>query len=46
MHRKGIALFEIPQLNVPILGLVENMSWFTPEELPNNKYYICSVKTE
>jgi ATP-binding protein involved in chromosome partitioning len=38
--RKGIALFQIPQLNVPILGLVENMSWFTPEELPNNKYYI------
>jgi ATP-binding protein involved in chromosome partitioning len=38
--RKGIALFQIPQLNVPILGLVENMAWFTPEELPNNKYYI------
>jgi ATP-binding protein involved in chromosome partitioning len=38
--RKGIALFQIPQLNVPILGLVENMAWFTPEELPNNKYYL------
>jgi ATP-binding protein involved in chromosome partitioning len=38
--RKGIALFELPQLNVPILGLVENMAWFTPQELPENKYYI------
>jgi len=38
--RKGIALFELPQLNVPVLGLIENMAWFTPEELPNNKYYI------
>jgi ATP-binding protein involved in chromosome partitioning len=38
--RKGIALFQLPQTNIPILGLVENMAWFTPEELPNNKYYI------
>ncbi len=38
--RKGIALFELPQLNVPVLGLVENMAWFTPAELPENKYYI------
>ncbi len=38
--RKGIALFQLPQINVPILGLVENMAWFTPEELPENKYYI------
>jgi ATP-binding protein involved in chromosome partitioning len=38
--RKGIALFQLEQLKVPVLGLVENMSWFTPEELPNNKYYI------
>jgi ATP-binding protein involved in chromosome partitioning len=38
--RKGIALFELPQLNVPILGLIENMAWFTPAELPENKYYI------
>jgi ATP-binding protein involved in chromosome partitioning len=38
--RKGISLFELPALNVPILGLVENMAWFTPAELPNNKYYI------
>jgi ATP-binding protein involved in chromosome partitioning len=38
--RKGIALFNLPALNVPVLGLVENMAWFTPEELPENKYYI------
>jgi ATP-binding protein involved in chromosome partitioning len=38
--RKGLALFQLPQVNVPILGLVENMAWFTPEELPDNKYYI------
>lgn len=38
--RKAIALFNLPSLNVPILGLVENMAWFTPAELPENKYYI------
>ncbi len=38
--RKGIALFQLPQVNVPVLGLIENMSWFTPAELPENKYYI------
>ena len=38
--QKGIAMFKQPQINVPILGLVENMAWFTPEELPKNKYYI------
>jgi ATP-binding protein involved in chromosome partitioning len=38
--KKGIAMFGQSQLNVPILGLVENMSYFTPAELPNNKYYI------
>jgi ATP-binding protein involved in chromosome partitioning len=38
--RKGIALFKLPALNVPVLGIVENMSYFTPEELPENKYYI------
>jgi len=37
---KGIDLFRKENINVPVLGLVENMSWFTPEELPNNKYYI------
>ncbi|HRD39486.1 MAG TPA: P-loop NTPase, partial [Bacteroidia bacterium] len=38
--RKGIALFNLPAINVPVLGLIENMAWFTPEELPNNKYYV------
>jgi ATP-binding protein involved in chromosome partitioning len=38
--RKGIALFKLPALNVPVLGIVENMAYFTPEELPDNKYYI------
>jgi ATP-binding protein involved in chromosome partitioning len=38
--KKAIAMFNQTQLKVPIIGLVENMAWFTPEELPNNKYYI------
>ncbi len=38
--RKGISMFQGDKVNVPILGLVENMAWFTPAELPNNKYYI------
>jgi len=38
--KKGVAMFRQPQINVPILGVVENMSWFTPAELPNNKYHI------
>ncbi len=38
--QKGIAMFRQKQINVPILGLVENMAYFTPEELPDNKYYI------
>jgi ATP-binding protein involved in chromosome partitioning len=37
---KGINMFRNPSVNVPILGLIENMSWFTPEELPGNRYYI------
>ncbi|MEJ1242342.1 Mrp/NBP35 family ATP-binding protein [Chryseolinea sp. T2] len=37
---KAMAMFRQPQINVPILGVVENMAWFTPEELPENKYYI------
>lgn len=37
---KGLAMFKQPQINVPVLGIVENMAWFTPEELPENKYYI------
>ena len=38
--RKGIEMFRNEKVNVPILGLIENMSWFTPAELPDNKYYI------
>lgn len=38
--QKGISMFRQPQINVPILGLVENMAWFTPEELPDNKYFL------
>lgn len=37
---KAVAMFRQPQINVPILGVVENMAWFTPGELPDNKYYI------
>ena len=37
---KGINMFAGEKINVPVLGIVENMSWFTPEELPENKYYI------
>jgi len=38
--RKGINMFTGEKVNVPVLGIVENMSWFTPAELPENKYYI------
>ncbi|MBK6543254.1 MAG: Mrp/NBP35 family ATP-binding protein [Flavobacteriales bacterium] len=38
--RKGVGMFRLPSVNVPVLGIVENMAWFTPEELPENKYYI------
>lgn len=38
--RKGINMYTNDKVNVPILGLVENMSWFTPAELPDNKYYL------
>jgi ATP-binding protein involved in chromosome partitioning len=38
--KKAIAMFGQAQVNVPIIGIVENMAYFTPEELPNNKYYI------
>ncbi len=37
---RGISMFKQPQINVPVLGIVENMSYFTPAELPENKYYI------
>ena len=38
--RKGIAMFQMESINIPVLGLIENMSYFTPDELPENKYYI------
>ncbi|KAF5037503.1 Iron-sulfur cluster carrier protein [anaerobic digester metagenome] len=38
--RKAVGMFTQDSINVPILGLIENMSWFTPAELPENKYYI------
>tara|TARA_R110002073_G_scaffold4213_1_gene27965 strand:+ start:106716 stop:107858 length:1143 start_codon:yes stop_codon:yes gene_type:complete len=38
--KKGVAMFEQKNIQVPVLGLIENMSYFTPEELPENKYYI------
>lgn len=37
---KGLSMFQQPQINVPVLGVIENMAYFTPEELPDNKYYI------
>ncbi len=38
--RKGAAMFKHDSIKVPLLGIIENMAWFTPAELPNNKYYI------
>ncbi|WP_242092043.1 Mrp/NBP35 family ATP-binding protein [Aestuariivivens sediminicola] len=38
--RKGVAMFQQESISVPVLGLIENMAYFTPEELPDNKYYI------
>ena len=38
--RKGVDMFRNEKINVPVLGIVENMSWFTPAELPENRYYI------
>lgn len=38
--RKGVSMFMSEAINVPVLGIIENMAYFTPEELPNNKYYI------
>ena len=37
---KAMNMFRLPQIDVPILGVVENMSWFTPAELPDNKYFL------
>ncbi|MDO9276630.1 MAG: Mrp/NBP35 family ATP-binding protein [Lutibacter sp.] len=38
--KKGVAMFQQENINIPVLGIVENMSYFTPAELPDNKYYI------
>ncbi|AVR45245.1 chromosome partitioning protein [Christiangramia fulva] len=38
--RKGVAMFQQESINVPVLGIIENMAYFTPDELPENKYYI------
>ncbi|WP_316790134.1 Mrp/NBP35 family ATP-binding protein [Pedobacter frigoris] len=38
--RKGLAMFKMPGINIPVLGVIENMAYFTPEELPDNKYYL------
>ena len=38
--RKGVAMFQQDSINVPVLGIIENMAYFTPEELPDNKYFI------
>src|SRR5690606_3207822 len=38
--RKGVSMFTSESINVPVLGIIENMAYFTPAELPDNKYYI------
>jgi len=38
--RRGVHMFQLESINVPIVGIVENMAWFTPAELPENKYYL------
>ena len=38
--QKGVGMFQMPAINVPVLGIVENMAYFTPAELPDNKYFI------
>ena len=38
--RKGVAMFREPKINVPVLGIVDNMAWFTPEAHPEERYYI------
>jgi ATP-binding protein involved in chromosome partitioning len=37
---RGVEMFRNPNVNIPVLGVIENMSWFTPAELPENRYYI------
>jgi len=38
--RKGVSMFKKDNINVPVLGIIENMAYFTPKELPENKYYL------
>ena len=38
--KKGVGMFQMDAINIPVLGIIENMSYFCPEELPNNKYYL------
>jgi ATP-binding protein involved in chromosome partitioning len=38
--RKGVNMFKLENINVPVVGIIENMAWFTPAELPENKYYL------
>ena len=38
--KKGVAMFQQESINVPVLGIIENMAYFTPEELPQHKYFI------
>lgn len=38
--RKGVNMFQMESINVPVIGIIENMAWFTPAELPDNRYYI------
>jgi ATP-binding protein involved in chromosome partitioning len=38
--RRGVNMFRMDTINVPVIGIIENMAWFTPEELPDNKYFI------
>ena len=40
LRKKGITMFNQKSINVPVLGLIENMSFFIPDEFPENKYYI------
>lgn len=42
--KKGLAMFQMPEINVPVLGLIENMAYFIPKELPENKYYLFGKK--
>jgi ATP-binding protein involved in chromosome partitioning len=43
---KGVSMFLSEAINVPVLGIIENMAYFTPEELPDNKYYLLEKKEQ